>query len=292
MKAFKTVRKDLYNFNASYHKLDIQGYTLDVHNKLLDYWLNVLDINPNTMATRIKKLKVFFRYCTEDRNINLHPDWKRIKAPNVSPDKIFLTWEELEMMRKAKLKTSLAHVRDAFLFSCYTSLRHSDLFKFNHSHIVDKGSYKVISFVAKKTAGSKVNRLEIALNNFALELIEKYKDRQLKALPVITNQKMNNYLKEAGKIAGINSMVERVFYKNGVPDIEIVPKYECITTHTARHTFATQSLMMGMDVAVLQKILGHSDIQTTMIYAKIVDEYKHKVMLDVWNGSKAKQQVN
>ena len=86
----------------------------------------------------------------------------------------------------------------------------------------------------------------------------------------------------------INSMVERVFYKNGVPDIEIVPKYECITTHTARHTFATQSLMMGMDVAVLQKILGHADIKTTMIYAKIVDEYKHKVMLDIWNGNRVK----
>ncbi len=98
---------------------------------------------------------------------------------------------------------------------------------------------------------------------------------------------MNEYLKWIARLAGLEYPVQTVVYEQGVPKSVFVPKWTCVSTHTARHTFATQSLMRGMDLKVLQEILGHSDIRTTMTYAKIVDEYKHKVMLEVWSRSKA-----
>jgi len=63
-----------------------------------------------------------------------------------------------------------------------------------------------------------------------------------------------------------------------------VPKCELVTMHTARHTFATQSLLRGMPVKVLQKVLGHQKIQTTLIYAKIVEDFQHQAMRRVWGG--------
>ena len=66
-----------------------------------------------------------------------------------------------------------------------------------------------------------------------------------------------------------------------------VPKYELVTMHTARHTFATQSLLRGMPVEVLQKVLGHKKIQTTLIYAKIVEDFQHQIMRRVWEGQSA-----
>ncbi|MBC8084408.1 MAG: tyrosine-type recombinase/integrase [Hymenobacter sp.] len=63
-----------------------------------------------------------------------------------------------------------------------------------------------------------------------------------------------------------------------------VPKYEMVTMHTARHTFATQSLLRGMPVEVLQKVMGHARLQTTLIYAKIVEDFQHQTMRRIWDG--------
>ena len=63
-----------------------------------------------------------------------------------------------------------------------------------------------------------------------------------------------------------------------------VPKHELVTMHTARHTFATQSLLRGMAMEVLQKVMGHTRIQTTMIYAKIIEDFQHQEMRRIWDG--------
>lgn len=83
--------------------------------------------------------------------------------------------------------------------------------------------------------------------------------------------------------AGLTDLIEVVTYEKGKPILKLVPKYEKISCHIARHTYATLSLMRGVPIEVLQKALGHSDIKTTMVYAKVVDEYKDRVILEAWN---------
>ncbi len=79
----------------------------------------------------------------------------------------------------------------------------------------------------------------------------------------------------------------RCFYCMPEEGIKYMPKHELLSMHTARHTFAVLSLMRGLPVAVLQKVLGHAKIQTTMLYAKVVEDFQHQEMRRIWEGSAA-----
>ena len=140
-------------------------------------------------------------------------------------------------------------VRDLFLFSCYTGLAYSDAEKLTPDDITGESGERWIKIRRNKTGQETV----IMLLPKALEIIEKYKGvKKGKLLPYISNQRMNSYLKEIATLSGV--------------------KQE-LTTHIARHTFATTiTLMNGVSLEVVQKMLGHSSIKTTEIYAKIVNE--------------------
>jgi integrase/recombinase XerD len=90
-----------------------------------------------------------------------------------------------------------------------------------------------------------------------------------------------------GELAGLNRLVEVVSTPGGRVEKKAVPLYELLSMYTARHTFAVQSLLRGMPVVVLQKVLGHAHIQTTMRYAQIVEEVQHDAMRAAWGGSVA-----
>ena len=106
-------------------------------------------------------------------------------------------------------------------------------------------------------------------------------------MPSTANQVMNRYLKRIYRLAGVESLVEVVETIGGQIMKRPVAKWELVSMHTARHTFATQSLLRGMPVEVLQKLLGHSKIQTTMIYAKVVEDLHYQTMRRIWEGSAA-----
>jgi integrase len=94
---------------------------------------------------------------------------------------------------------------------------------------------------------------------------------------------MNDYLKELGKVCHIDEQVQIVKYV-GSKRIQLVkPKYELITTHTARQTFVTQSLERGIRPEIIMKITGHKDIKTMMKYVKITDNVVRAEMMRGWN---------
>ncbi len=197
------------NHFREYHKerepVDIEAYTLQVHNTFLMFLSEGYDFHPNTIASMVKNLKVFFKFCREEKGITLHPDYLKLRAAYIEPEKIFLTAQELQNIAGLELYYKLSKVRDAFLFACYTGLRYSDLFNLSANNIVDKGSYKVINIMPQKTMSTqkKLNkRIEIVLLPQALEIIERYQGRSIKSLPVITNQRMNEYLKWIARSGG------------------------------------------------------------------------------------------
>ena len=96
---------------------------------------------------------------------------------------------------------------------------------------------------------------------------------------------MNKYLKRVAKLAGLTGAADLVSTGGGGVTKSAVPRCELVTMHTARHTFATQSLLRGMPIEILQKVLGHKKIQTTLIYAKIVEDFQHQTMRRVWEGT-------
>ena len=166
-----------------------------------------------------------------------------------------MTSEELAKIEEKDIQIErLSAVRDIFVFACYTGLSYSDISKLSKQHLqkgVDNNEWIIID--RSKTN----NRCRIPILPKAKELLEKYKNYPKNnnkglLLPILTNQKMNSYLKELGDICGIN---------------------KSITMHMARHTFATSvTLANGVPIETVSKVLGHSSLKTTQIYAKILDQ--------------------
>jgi integrase len=169
-------------------------------------------------------------------------------------ERVFLTEEELTTITEKRFVSfRLTQVRDIFLFSCYTGLAYADVQKLDRSQVV-KGidGDNWISTNRQKTD----TRSSIPILPLAQEILDRYEDNpqcinKNKLLPILSNQKMNAYLKEITDVCHIGKE---------------------ITFHTARHTFATTvTLSNGVPIETVSKMLGHKDLKITQHYAKIVD---------------------
>lgn len=163
----------------------------------------------------------------EDKSyLDFTPRLKTVRDKEV----VYLTWDELMKVYGCEFprgKEYLARVRDVFCFQCFTSLRYSDVAKLKRSDIVDG----VIKVVTKKTGDT----ISIELNKYSSAILEKYKDEE-KPLPVVSNQRMNVWLKEVCYVAGIDTPVTEVYYRGSERVEETRPKYECVASHTGRRT--------------------------------------------------------
>jgi integrase/recombinase XerD len=274
-----------FNSKGSIGSIKVSNYTSEYHESFIDYLMDSFDYQPNTIGKHTKNLISFFNWCKSEKKITLSEEHPKLSVTKIEVEKIFLTDDELDLISSVELPETMDKVRDVFLFSCYTGLRYTDLKTLRKENIICFKAVKILSFTPAKSNSfyKKLRKkLEIALIPEALSILNKYMDSHEKALPVISNQKMNEYLKEIGKLAGVTDLIEIFTYKNNKPVSEYVKKFTQITCHSARHTFATQSLSRGVPPKVVQEVMGHSDIETTMIYAKLVDDYKHHALLNAW----------
>ena len=166
-------------------------------------------------------------------------------------DRGYLTKEELTMIMQKEFSTKrLEQVRDIFIFSCFTGLAYIDVKNLTENNIITSDGKQWICTHRQKT-DTAVN---VPLLKIPAAIIEKYKDVRYKGqlLPVLSNQKLNSYLKEIGDLCGI--------HKN-------------VTFHLARHTFATTTtLANGVPIETVSKMLGHTNITTAQIYARITND--------------------
>ncbi|MGL5261855.1 MAG: site-specific integrase, partial [Bacteroides sp.] len=188
---------------------------------------------------------------------------------------IYLTWEELIYLfdYDFKEKRYLERVRDVFCFCCFTGLRYSDAKKLTREDIFND----YIEIVTQKTT----DRLKIELNDYSRSILSKYEDDPLlghKALPVISNQKMNEYLKEMGRLVGFDTPTRIVYFKGNKRFEEVKPKYELLATHCGRRTFVVNALYLGIPAEVIMRWTGHSDYKSMKPYVKIVDDLKASEM--------------
>lgn len=174
-----------------------------------------------------------------------------------------LTKEELKVLSKKSFKIErLQAVLDMFLFSCYTGLAYIDIFNLTQENIAKGIDGRDWLMTNRQKTNTTVR---VPLLPEAVQLIKKYKDHPVAVakgtlFPVVSNQRMNGYLKEIAEICGID--------KN-------------FTFHLARHTFATTvTLSNGVPIESVSKMLGHTSIRTTQIYAKVVE---HKLSEDMQN---------
>ena len=271
---FAAVRKHLEKFDK-----ELTFETLD-EPKLTSYVNFLKDVeglrNTSTMK-QIAYLKWFLRWSfKKGYNQNMAYDSFKPKLKNTPKKVIFLTWEELNRLKDYKIpptKQYLERVRDVFLFCCFSGLRYSDVYNLKRSDI--KPDHIEVTTV--KTADSLI----IELNNHSKAILEKYKDvyfEDHKALPVISNQKMNDYLKELGELAEINDPVRETYYKGNERIDTVTPKYALLGTHAGRRTFICNALALGIPAQVVMKWTGHSDYKAMKPYIDIADNIKANAM--------------
>lgn len=252
---YETCLKHTLEFmQYTYHRDD---FYLDELNRqyIEDYELylkTVRKCNHNSTTKYLKNFKKITRIAMQKEWLKRDP-FAGIRFSLQPVERDFLEKHELDKIYKKKITIErLDQVRDVFVFCSFTGLAFSDVKQLIESHIyTDVNGNKWIRKSRQKTN----NMCNIPLMDIPLKLIEKYKSNprcQVSGhlLPVLCNQKMNAYLKELSDICGIK--------KN-------------ITTHTARHTFATLMLANGVTIDNVAKMLGHSDTKMTRHYARVLD---------------------
>ena len=271
---FAAVKNHLRAFRAdlSFSFFNEAGLT-----EYVRYLREVREMRNSTIGKQLSFLKWFLRWSfSQGMHRNNAYDTFRPKLKDTQKKIIFLTWEELTKLREFEIppaKQSLDRVRDVFLFQCFTGLRYSDVYNLRRSDIKEDH----IEVTTIKTSDSLV----IELNKHSKAILEKYQDvvfEHDKALPVITNQKMNEYLKELAELAGINEPIRQTYYKGNERIDEVTPKYALLGTHAGRRTFICNALALGIPPQVVMKWTGHSDYKAMKPYIDIADDIKANAM--------------
>ena len=271
---FAAVKNHLTNFREglTFEFFDERGL-----NDYVGYLRDVKEMRNTTIGKQLSFLKWFLRWAFK-KGVHQNNAYDSYKPKLKSTQKkiIFLTWDELNRLREFKIpsnKQAIERVRDVFLFQCFTGLRYSDVFNLRRSDI--KGDHIEVTTV--KTSDSLI----IELNKHSKAILDKYKDVAFeddKVLPVITNQKMNDYLKELAELAGIDEPVRQTYYRGNERIDEVTPKYALLGTHAGRRTFICNALALGIPPQVVMKWTGHSDYKAMKPYIDIADDIKANAM--------------
>lgn len=271
---FNAIENHFKDFNA---RLTLDEYDKAHLAEFVQFLIDKKDMRNSTVKKQLGYLKWFFRWCQEKGYCNCGDYQSFDPKLKTTPKKvIFLDEHELEQLETYEIpenKKYLERVRDVFLFCCYSSLRYSDVYNLKRSDV--QGGKMLITTI--KTHDD----LAIELNKTTTALLKKYADCDFpgnKALPVITNQKMNDYLKELCELAGIDTPISEVFYKGGVRHEITTPKYALMSTHAGRRTFICKALSMNIPPEVVMKWTGHSDYKAMKPYIAVADKVKADAM--------------
>lgn len=271
---FAAVKNHLSNFREG---LNFESFDEKGLNDYVAYLREVKDMRNSTIGKQLAYLKWFLRWAFKQGvHQNNAYDTYKPKLKSTQKKIIFLTWDVLTKLREFEIpanKQALERVRDVFLFQCFTGLRYSDVFNLRRGDVKDEH----IEVTTVKTSDSLI----IELNNHSKAILDKYKDvvfEDDKVLPVITNQKMNDYLKELAELAGIDESVRQTYYRGNERIDEVTPKYTLLGTHAGRRTFICNALALGIPPQVVMKWTGHSDYKAMKPYIDIADDIKANAM--------------
>ena len=250
-------------------------------------WYIKNDYCNRTIQKQIRILKSFLRWVSRHGyTINSGVLEFKLRLKVIPRTVTFLKYKELMHFfhyEFPKEKEYLSKARDMFCFMAFTSLRYSDLAALKPVNLVDG----CLDFCTEKTD----DKLHIALNEHAQQIIEKYSWYKGDTIfPVPSNQKLNDYLKEAAKLAGLDREISQVYFKGNTRHEDTYKFWEQISCHDARRTFVCCSLALGIPASVVMSCTGHSDYATMKPYIEVADETQ-KIQIEKWNTHQYKSGI-
>lgn len=266
IKRYTNIRNILKSFEESrQYKLTFNSITSKFSVEFADYCVNVLSHAHNTYARNIGLFKTFMHWALREK-YTYKEDFKQIRiAERIVTEQIALKMVDIENILKQEFKTDrLEKARDVFVFSCLTGMRFGELKLITRENIVDR------HVQLKEEKGKKKRVRKIPLHELAIFILKKY-DCQL---PIIANQKQNDYIKEIFELAGYTQLTEKITTRGNRDIREKIPFYKRVSTHTARRTFITLMKKERRSDKLIASITGHKDMKTLNKYYQVDDEEK------------------
>jgi integrase len=261
--------------------VDFENIDLDFYHKFVEFLSMDKRLSNNTIGKHLKTIRVFLNDATErGLNTNLSYKSKKFQVVSEEVEKIYLNKDELEAIAQLDLTQNrkLERVRDLFIVGCWTGLRFSDLSTLARESFV--GDY--IHVEMKKTRGKVV----IPIHAMVKDIMAKYFGKTYNSLPpVISNPKMNAYLKDVMKLVPL--LEEQIFLKKTKAGLEVSTKHrkwELVTVHTARRSFATNLYLDKFPVISIMKITGHQTESSFMQYIKITPTENAELLMQHWES--------
>lgn len=278
--------KDFSKYSGK--KIDFENIDLDFYDSFISYLTDVKEYSVNNIGNYIKNLKIFLNAATE-RGINKNMTFqnRRFIKPKEEVNNIYLTDNELLEIFDLDLSSSkrLDNARDLFLIGCYTGLRFSDYSQIKANNI----SQNRITIKVKKTSKSIV----IPLHEVVKKILAKYYVDGVQGLPrSISNVNLNLYIKEVcKKVKSLNEIFVKNRTKGGEVKTEYLKKYQLVSSHTARRSFATNLYNSGYPAISIMKVTGHKTESAFMKYIKVTEEENATHLERHWQSAQPLMQV-
>ncbi|MBD0402953.1 site-specific integrase [Flammeovirga sp. EKP202] len=268
IKKIKSLRVHLRSFEEKkYITFDLEKMDQMIFERLQDYMYKDADLNVQTTAKYLGLFKTFLNWCKSMKIVD-NDDHKQFSLTH-QPEtlKPILDDKDIDKLRTVSLTNNyLDNARELLILSTLTGLRFSDYSKINLSQIrIDSEEREYLVLRQTKTN----ERIEVPLNSESSRIVHDLIDGKVRA---ISNQKLNQYVKEVCKLAGIDDLFEVDEFKGTQKTTYQKPKYELITTHTGRRTFATRLLLKGVPTKTVMKFTGHKDERSFSKYVNIPKE--------------------
>ena len=272
---YRATEKHLKNFAQSIRKKDF--YFLDIDQSFYDKfvsYLQELKFTQNSVGKHIRVLKLILNEATK-HGCNANPYYNNFHVFTEEIDTIYLDEKELQQLKDTDLSKipHLDRVRDWFLLLAWTGSRFSDLEKVTRTDIKDG----FITFRQQKTN----NKVTIPLHPVVVEVFEKYNY----SLPAtISNQRFNEYIKEAAKIAEINNVETTTKTVGGKLNTKKFEKWEQISSHTGRRSFCTNMYKRYLPPLMIMSISGHRTEKSFLKYIKVKQSEHAEMMKKAWEN--------
>ncbi len=292
MKKYRTLKKVLNQFLANGNKyfkvqLRCEHINIDFYKRFRKYLIDERQLKNVTISKYMECLKVFMRH-THKKGFHDCMDYEEFSIRREEKDIVWLNDEELQAMESLELKpkSTIDNVRRAFLFQTYTGQRFGDIkaLKRKHLRFLEGGEVEWHLYQQK---GNKTKKVIIPLLPVAVEILTQYcqtdSPAEQAAFPTISNVHTNKYLKDIGRLAGINETTTIVSYSGKNKIEQSGPKYQFITTHTARRSFVCISFARGLDLTMIQNFTGHAERKVLeKYYLQVSQQAKREALFNAW----------
>ncbi|MFT4221467.1 tyrosine-type recombinase/integrase [Dysgonomonas sp.] len=265
LKSYRQVEKVLREYeNENNIKLTFNRIDVDFHKKFILWLKETRNFAPNTIGVRIKVIKTVMR-ASHERGLHNNTDYqkKAFSKPQEATTAVYLNENELTKLYNIDLSDNkkLDNVRDWFLIASYTGLRFSDFSRLTKDNIKNN----TIAIQTQKTGANVV----IPFHTVVKAILDKH---EYKLPKVISNQKFNEYVKTVCKLAEINEPIMLEETKGKMKVTRSEKKFNLISAHTARRSFATNAFLAGVPTIQIMKITSHKSEKVFLNYIKISEK--------------------